>query len=445
MLDILKSSGVVGAGGAGFPTYAKLTQDAEYILLNAAECEPLIRVDQQLLAIYPSEVLTGLDTARKFINAKKAIIGIKAKHAQVIEIINKTIDALGLVDVMEVKPMADIYPAGDEQVMVYELTGRVVPETSIPIAVGCVVTNVETMLNLYNAVNNGMPVTETYITLTGDIANPITFKAPVGTPVAEILKLGGIEDFAEYSIIDGGPMMGPLLEDVLDDVAGYATKKSKAFIVLKNDSHLIRKKKVTFEQARRVNRGTCEQCRMCTDLCPRYLLGHNSTPHKTMRLLSYNLNDEEGKKATQLCCLCGLCEYFSCPVGLYPKTANAHFKDMIWRENLRYQPVSTEFEARNNREYRMLPSKRLIQRLGLSPYDVDAPMSDIQISPSRVRILVRQHVGAPASPVVGLQERVHKGQLIGDIADDALGAAIHASIDGVVTEITKDYIEITAV
>ena len=148
LLDIVKKSGIVGAGGAGFPTHIKLQGKADYILLNGAECEPLLRVDQQLMEIFPAEIIKGLEAAGRFIGAEKGIIGIKNKHKKVISILNETIKSLNLEDFIEIKEMADVYPAGDEQVLVYELTGRVVPEMNIPISVGCVVINSETALNV---------------------------------------------------------------------------------------------------------------------------------------------------------------------------------------------------------------------------------------------------------------------------------------------------------
>jgi Na+-translocating ferredoxin:NAD+ oxidoreductase RnfC subunit len=338
---------------------------------------------------------------------------------------------------MEVGELPDIYPAGDEQVLVYELTGRTVPEAGIPIQVGCVVINSETALNVYNA-SQGKAVTEKYITIAGDIPNRCTVKVPVGTPIIDVLKLSGIENFDGYAVIDGGPMMGP----VMSCLDGYITKKHKGFVILKKQHHLIRKKSVTPEQARRVNRSSCEQCRMCTDMCPRYLIGHDMQPHKMMRALSYRLDDLEGQKTAMLCCQCNLCELFSCPAGLFPKNANLHFKDKLAEQNIRYTPVKTEFTARKNREYRLIPSKRLIARLGLHDFDKPAPIEEIEIEPELVCIATRQHVGAPAVSLVTAGDHVQTGQLIGRIPEGSLGATIHSSISGTVVESGNDYIAI---
>lgn len=437
LLKQIKESGIIGAGGAGFPTHAKLTSKADYILMNGAECEPLLRVDQQLMELLPDEIILGFAAAGKLVEAREALIGIKGKHGKVIAILNERIQALGLADFVKVCPLRDMYPAGDEQVLVYELTGRVVPEAGIPINVGCVVINSETALNIYNA-SQGKPVTEKYITLAGDIPNRVTVKVPVGTPIIDVLRLSGIEEFSDYTVIDGGPMMGPLMKDL----GGYITKKNKGFVILKKDHFLIKKKGVQPEQAYRVNRATCAQCRMCTDMCPRYLLGHNMQPHKMMRAIAYSPNSCEGKELALLCSQCGLCEYFSCPVGLHPKMANIHYRTMLAQEKVRYTPDKTEFEARRAREWRLVPSKRLVSRLGLKEFDCAAPMTESNIVPEVVRIVTQQHVGAPAIPVVKQGDSVWEGQLIGAIPENSLGAAIHSSIAGTVTEVTDGYVEI---
>ncbi|MHC1748315.1 MAG: 4Fe-4S dicluster domain-containing protein [Cellulosilyticaceae bacterium] len=437
LLEQVREAGLVGAGGAGFPTHVKLKAQAEYILLNGAECEPLLRVDQQLMALYPDEIIKGFEAAGRLVAAKKAIMGVKGKHKEVIKILRQRIDALKLQDFVEVKELEDVYPAGDEQVLVYELTGRVVPETGIPLNVGCVVINSETALNVYKA-SCGESITETYITVAGDVPRALTSKVPVGTPIIDVLRMSGIENFDNYTVIDGGPMMGPLLEDI----NGVVTKKDKGYIILRKDHGLIQKKGATIDQAKRVNKASCEQCRMCTDLCPRYLLGHNLQPHKVIRGLNYVMPEVAKGGNPQLCCQCNLCQLFSCPAGIYPKSANIIANQKLASEGYRYKPHETKFEARGSREYRLVPSKRLIARLGLSSYDKAAPMTDIVYEPSVVRIATKQHVGAPAIPIVKVGDQVKCGQLIGTIPENSLGATIHASISGTVTEVSSDFVVI---
>ena len=291
LLDKIKSAGVVGAGGAGFPTHVKLASKADYILMNAAECEPLLRVDQQIMDVYCDDIIHGFEMAGRLVEAKKAIIGIKYKHKQVIQKLRQKISELNLDDYISVNELKDVYPAGDEQVLVYELTGRVVPEMGIPLNVGCVVVNSETCLNIYNSMND-VAVTDSYVTIAGDIDNPCTLKVPVGTPLRKLFELANISNIEDYGIIDGGPMMGPLLSNLESSV----TKKSKGYILLKKEHSLIKNKGVDQAQAKKLNRGSCEQCRMCTDLCPRYLLGYNFQPHKMVRTQAYNIDDLTGQQ-----------------------------------------------------------------------------------------------------------------------------------------------------
>ena len=450
LLDQIRDAGIVGAGGGGFPTHAKLSAKADYIILNGAECEPLLRVDQQLMELYADQVIRGFVAAGRLVQAQKALIGIKKKHKKVISIMREHIHAMNENSFVEIHELTDAYPVGDEHVLVFELTGRIVPEAGIPIHVGCVVINSETALNI-DLAEQGKPVIEKYITLAGDVPNPVTVKVPVGMPLRDLIKLSGIDSLDGYKIIDGGPMMGDLLLDhalgaydaiPINHVNGFVTKKTKGLVILKEDHPLVRKKLVKSEQARRVNRATCEQCRMCTDVCPRYLLGHNMQPHKIMRAMAYEIDELECLKEALLCSQCGVCELFSCPVGLYPKQANLYFKERLMAQNIRYERNKDEFEAQSMRQYRQVPSKRLIVRLGLIDFDKPAPFTEAPIYPDSFRIMTRHHVGAPAMPIVSTGDHVYAGQMIGRIPDDSLGAAIHASVSGVVTDVTDDWITI---
>ena len=437
LLDKIKSAGVVGAGGAGFPTHVKLASKADYILMNAAECEPLLRVDQQIMDIYCDDIIHGFEMAGRLVEAKKAIIGIKYKHKHVIQKLRQRISELNLDDYISVNELKDVYPAGDEQVLVYELTGRVVPEMGIPLNVGCVVVNSETCLNIYNSMND-VAVTDSYVTIAGDIDNPCTLKVPVGTPLRKLFELANISNIEDYGIIDGGPMMGPLLSNLESSV----TKKSKGYILLKKEHSLIKNKGVDQAQAKKLNRGSCEQCRMCTDLCPRYLLGHNLQPHKMVRTQAYNIDDLTGQQTAQLCVQCNLCELFSCPIGIKPMHANNYFRAKLLNEGIKYSASKEVFEVRNNRDFRLVSTKRLIARLGLYKYDRPAPLLDKDIDISQVKIATRQHVGAPAKPIVSVGDNVVKGQLIGIIQENSLGANIHSSINGVVVDVNDNYITI---
>jgi Predicted NADH:ubiquinone oxidoreductase, subunit RnfC len=438
LLDKLKTAGIIGAGGAGFPTHVKLNSKADFILLNGAECEPLLRVDQQLMEFYPEQIISGLVMAGDIVEAKKAIIGIKVKHKDVIDILNNTIEKMGLTEKVIVGELPDVYPAGDEQVLVYELTGRVVPELGIPIAVGCVVVNAETALNIYRA-SEDKPVTMKYVTVAGDVPNPVTVRVPVGTPIRKLLELSGRGDLTGYAVIDGGPMMGPLLKDP----DGFITKKSKGLVVLPDDHSLIMHKKREMKSAIRLNRSACEQCSMCTDMCPRHLLGHGTSPHKMVRAMAYSAEIDENVSVAQTCCQCNLCEYFSCPAGINPKMANVYFMTKTREAKIKYQPSGEPYKPNPNRDYRMVPSKRLIARIGIRKFDQPAPLDiNSTMDTDIVGIHVDSHVGAPASPMVQVGDMVTEGQMIANVPEGAMGAAVHASISGQVEAIGDGIITI---
>ena len=451
-LDLVQRAGVIGAGGAGFPTHVKLNTKADYVLLNGAECEPLLRVDQQLMATHPEEVLDGLLLAKEITGAAEAVIGVKVSHPEVIETLRETIARKGLP--VTVGELTDVYPAGDEQVLIYELTGRIVPETGLPSAVGCVVINAETAYNLAAAAND-LPVTEKYVTVGGDVPHPVTLRVPVGTPVETLFEEAGLDaDTAHtlvtedpgtdgHAVINGGPMMGGLLKPGSNAVDRYVTKKTKGLLVLPAEHPLVQKKQKTMTAAKRFNRSACEQCSMCTDLCPRHLLGHSTVPHKMVRAMAYDLPADENVTAAQTCCQCNLCDYFSCPAGINPRMANLYYMTKLREEGIKHTP-KTSFTADPMRPYRQIPSGRLIARLGLKKYNRPAPLTDEVLSVDTVAISLHDHVGAPAVPSVSPGEAVKKGQCIADVPEGSLGAPVHASIDGVVERVTDTHIFVRA-
>lgn len=429
LVQKIMDCGVVGAGGAGFPAHVKINAKCEYVILNGAECEPLLRVDQQLMELYAEKIIKGLEQIVDITEAKKAFIGIKGKHKKVVEILKQNLVNNNKVEVFV---MGDFYPAGDEQALVHEVTKRVVPEGGIPLKVNCIVTNVETVINIYDSIE-GKPVTHTYLTVGGDVPNPVTLYLPVGITVKEALGLAGVKNFNGISIIDGGPMMGKLLGDINSPI----TKASKGYVVLKDDHSLIIKKKTTIHQALRQSKAACLQCRLCTELCPRYLLGHNIQPHLMMRKSNYDYETTDGAQTAFLCCECSACELYACPASLSPKLININFKQRLAEKGIKYTPTKTEFEARSFISYRKIPSKRLISRLGLKEFDVDAPLDLTEYKPEIVNIPLKQHIGAPSVAIVKVGDVVRCGDLIAQIPENALGANVHASINGTVTAISS--------
>lgn len=434
--NIVFENGIVGAGGAGFPTHAKLTTGIDMIVLNGAECEPLLRVDRQLLAIYTDEILMTLSFIVDTLGAKRGIVAIKSAYKTAISSVKNLI---GNYKNLELKVLPDVYPAGDEVVLIYETTGRIVPEGSIPISVGTLVMNVETVLNVYNAIYLKHPVTEKYVTVTGGVKYPSTFKAKVGTSVARLIeKAGGCLE-KDCEVIMGGPMTGKIVS-----IETPITKTTKAIIVLPKDHPVITKRKTNIRIELKRAMSVCSQCQMCTDLCPRNLLGHSIKPHKVMNAVANSIIDDTAAYTmTMLCSECGLCEMYSCHQSLSPRKIISQIKIKL-RQNGVKNPHNKRPETANvMRDERLVPMERLISRLSLKKYDVDAPMNFDTVIPSHhVAMQLSQHVGAKAIPVVKVGDIVKEGDLIGDVPNNKLGAKLHASIDGIIIDVTDDSIVI---
>ena len=180
-------AGILGAGGAGFPTHVKINCKAEFVLANGAECEPLLRVDQQVMQYFAADVVRGIRAVKEFTGAKRAVICLKEHyHAAVAALQEVLKDA----DDVELHLLQGYYPAGDEQQIVYEVTGRVVPTGGLPLDVGAVVCNVSTLTNIAAALD-GKKVTEKYVTVGGAVKNPVTLRVPVGISLQELMDAAG--------------------------------------------------------------------------------------------------------------------------------------------------------------------------------------------------------------------------------------------------------------
>ncbi|SHJ72998.1 Na+-translocating ferredoxin:NAD+ oxidoreductase RNF, RnfC subunit [Geosporobacter subterraneus DSM 17957] len=436
LVSIAREAGVVGAGGAGFPTHVKINAKVDYILVNGAECEPLLRVDQQLLAVKTKEVLEALNLLVLSTSAQKGVIALKGKYKDAIKQLNVQI---GAYEKLAILPLDNFYPAGDEQVTVYEVFNRIVPEGGIPLDVGVIVINVETLLNLYEALA-GKPVTEKYLTITGAVKNPKTIKAPIGISILEAIALAGGPTVESYQVIDGGPMMGK----VINDLHGPITKTTKGLILLPEEHSLLKSKSRDIQSMLRNARTSCMHCSLCTEVCPRNLLGHTLNPDRLMRLASYNSTCSTETKAAEafLCCECALCEY-ACVMDLQPWKLHRFLKGELGKAGIRNPNNKRPQKTHPFREYKKFPVKKLVSKLGLNQYDVDAPLEETApVEANRVSILLKQHIGAPATPTVQKGDSVRKGQLIADLPEGKLGAKIHATIDGVVETLNTDKIVI---
>lgn len=433
--DTLRECGVVGAGGAGFPTYVKAQSQVEFVIANGAECEPLIHKDAEIMKHYPGEILAGMSSMMAATGARSGKFGVKTKNHESIAALQAAQPPEGVEFVL----LGDFYPSGDEYELVYSATGRLIPPAGIPLQVGCVVNNVETLYNVRQA-EQGQPVTRKFLSVCGAVGKAVSFWAPVGTPFRDLLALAGGPTVADFGVFVSGIMMGALTFD-LDDVV---TKTTGGLIVLPRDHYLMTRRTRSRQEMNRIGKSACDQCSYCTEFCPRYLLGYEVMPHKVMRSLAFTATGVDiWNQWSELCCACGICTLYACPEDLYPKEACDDGKRDRRAAGLKFvqqKPV----EPHPMKEYRRVPLSQLRRRLQIEEYEREAPFEDLACRPAAVRVKMRQHAGQAAAPSVKEGEKVKTGQVVGRVEDGKLGAHVHASIDGRVRAVTPEYVEIVA-
>lgn len=429
--QILRQNGIVGAGGAGFPTYAKLDERADTIIMNCAECEPLLKLHRQLLEKQAHEIVKTFHMLAQCLGAKEAVIGIKKAYAQTIAALKGEIGdypeiRLGLLD--------EVYPAGDEVVLIYEVTGKVIRPGGLPIESGVAVFNVETVYNIYRAAELGEPVKDKLVSLVGEVKNPITLRVPLGITIEEAVQAAGGASIENPVYFIGGPMMG-----YIGSGTQPVTKTTNAVLVLPENHLLVQRKRGSASIDLKRAAAACCQCTMCTDLCPRHLLGHPIEPHKFMRAATCkDVQEPDIFLNTSFCSSCGLCENYSCMQGLKPRTLIAEYKAGLRAHGVKPPKVEAATAAKE-REFRKAPMARLMARLDLTRYNKPAPLTEKELPVKRVKLLLSQHIGAPAVCMVSRGDRVEEGQVIASPAE-GLSVAVHASISGKVVEVTDKYV-----
>lgn len=440
VIEKVKDAGVVGAGGAGFPTYIKLNSKVKTVIANAASCEPLVNSDFSIIEQDPEKLLKAMSLVVDITEADEGIIALKGKHKKLVKLLEKAIKEYSDNRVKLFK-LDDFYPAGDEFILVYEVTGKVIPERSLPLEVGCLVHNVTTLIQVYDAVES-KPVISRIVTVAGEVNKPCDFLLPIGTSFKAAIDLAGGPTVEDFRVIHGGPMMGKLVEDIEKE---SITKTTGLILVLPYEHPIIQTRLQPLTTTLKRSKSVCCQCSMCSTLCPRGLIGHPLLPHKIMRTIAYNLSEPaENVTSAYLCSECGLCSIYSCTMGLLPHKVNIEIKNSLARNKFQFQKFYDDYKVDNEvRNDRKVPTHRLVSRLGLSKYiDVDISINLNEYIPESVNIKLLQHIGSSASPTVKIGDKVKRGDLIADISDKKLGAKIHASIDGKIVEISYEEIVI---
>lgn len=293
ILDKIAAAGIVGMGGATFPTHVKLTpppgMKAEVLIINGVECEPYLTSDHQLMMEKSDEILVGITIVMKALNVQKAIIGIENNKKDAVALFTQKAKAYPGIGV---QPLKVQYPQGGEKQLIDALTGRQVSSGALPISVGAVVQNVGTLFAVYEAVQKNKPLVERVVTVTGkEVQRPCNLRARIGTPLTTLIDAAGGVPESTGKVISGGPMMGKALASI--DIP--VTKGTSGILI------------VPTLEAKRKAMKDCIRCGKCVQVCP---MGLN--PTLLMTLTEYEVWDRAEKNAITDCIECGSCSY-TCP------------------------------------------------------------------------------------------------------------------------------------
>ncbi len=441
IINAVRAAGIVGAGGAGFPSYVKLQPPKatviETVIANGSECEPLLHTDKTLMRTKANLVVDGMRLAMHAVGAKEGVIGIKRHYADVVKAVSAALPKDGSIRVHQLE---NYYPAGDEFLLVYDIKKRIIPEGGLPLHVGVVVNNVLTLAQMAEAMN-GKSVCERIVTVTGAVEVPVVVTAPVGTSYRDLIAAACGVVCDHPVVIDGGPMMGQIVHD-LD--AGIS-KTTSGIVVLPEGHFVVEMKKISVPQMVKKSKAACCQCFRCSDLCPRNLLGHEIYPHKTMRTIDYNYA-EPAKHITSafLCSQCGVCELAACDVmKLSPRKIYSAYRKELVARGMKNSHHEHPKEVRSNYEFSKLALPTLVKKIHIGEYTEREVIHKGTIETNKVRIALNRHIGAPAHPTVTLGQKVLLGDVIAATPEEKMGSIYHASISGKVTEVSDNVVEIS--
>ncbi|MCI8756321.1 MAG: hypothetical protein HFG18_06980 [Oscillospiraceae bacterium] len=433
LAEKIGAAGVVGAGGAGFPTHKKLAPGIDTVLINAAECEPLLYTDYAILKQHMDMVLSGAQSMAEAMGAKQVVLCIK--HHTALRLALEADQPLGGICRTGVLP--DVYPMGDEIIMIYQALGRVVPPGQLPSSAGVVVINAETAYNVCNALQ-GIPVTKKWLTIGGSVEHPLVIRVPVGTNVGALLRKAGVTVPEGYVVLDGGPAMGA----IVSPATAIVTKKTKSLLILPETIPAVQAKRANVQRLLKRTSSACCQCMMCTEMCPRHLLGYPLQPHRTLRAAgSGNISHPEDLLSASVCSGCSVCTLMACTQGITPSVVMTEVKMNLGKNRLGYRGTEPTRPAAE-RDFRLVPSDRFMARIGVARYDRMAEWAgDWETDQPFYTLPLSMHVGKPSVPVVQEGDMVTAGQMLAK-AEDGISAALHASIDGRVAKVTSREIEI---
>ncbi len=433
--SLLQNAGIVGAGGAGFPSYMKLADGADLLCINCAECEPLMYTDYMLMQEEMAKIVEGSQIVMEATGIKHTYIAIKEHRAHMLGYTNDQI----LGKNVSVRLLPNVYPMGDEINLIYESTGRVVRPGNLPITAGVIVLNGETVYNIRQAVKENKNVTEKWVTFGGDLPERFAVKVPIGMRVSEILSTLGITVRDTHAVFDGGPSMGR----IVNHNNAIITKTTKSILIIPKTARCVRNKQVAMDDMLRRAASACCGCTRCTEMCPRHSLGYPIEPHKMIRaaLNSAASDYPELISTASLCCSCGVCAEVCCQ-EISPKDVILNLKGILAKNKIRFVG-DRDYPMSSDRPYRMIQSAKWEEILGVHKYDIVPTYIPKKLDAKLVEIRMSQHIGAPSVPSVSVGDTVNEGDMIA-AAGAGLSVPQYASISGRIVSVDPTKIVIEA-
>lgn len=426
LVELMKQASVVGAGGAGFPSYAKIADGADTLVVNAAECEPLTYTDLTLMRHHMPEIIRGVEIVLSETGMERGIVGMKTHTGKELGYT----DGQVLGKNVTVCLLPDVYPMGDEISLIYETTGRLVQPGALPITQHVIVYNAETVYNIYRAVTEGAPVTEKWLSIGGDLKQGYIVRVPIGMRISELFEKLGITIPEGHVLIDGGPSMGKIIP-----LSGSVIRKTtKGLLILPDTIPAVVNQNRSPDEQRKIASSVCCQCSRCTELCPRHMLGYPIEPHRMVRSsVSIAKDDPILIQTAQVCCSCGICSVAACCQGISPRAVINEYKGILAKNRVRFNANGKIYHPHPDRENRMMSSERWKELLGVKRFDKEGKFLPDLMKAEEVVIPMSMHIGAPSVPAVNVGDHVTAGQMIAGAAEGALSVPQYASVTGKVT------------
>jgi len=442
--NILSRLGVTGTD--------HINEKCRTVIVSALKDNPLSFAEEYLLQREWPKIIDGLKLLMVNHHAEKGIIAVSKSDRPVIADLKHCVEDCDNIDLFFVD---NFYPAADQAILIYEITGQLFSRATPAALSGSLVYELRTVINICEAVTEKTPVTRRLLTCTGEVALPSLVLGHLGVSFREVIELCGGATIDEYVILSGAPARGAITTDIDTPV----TRSTTTITVLPADHELVKERFQTIGAQIKKSKSVCNQCSFCTELCPVYLLGGKLYPHLIMRQIAYGLAEpEEVILGALLCSECGICEVFACPHKLSPRAVNREIKERLKQEaepeclldgqingnkgddrisDQTDGQISGKLQPHSNRDYRKVSFERLADLFSVGPYAEPPKMELLETSPGQVELLFQEMSAAGVLPRVKPGEEIAQGSLVAETKMPT-GAGLHTSISGKVTFLNKE-------